>query len=272
MNAQLNPRILITGAAGEIGRVLRAGLYDGNRTLRLLDIKPQEAARAGEECVTTDLADTAALKKAATGVDCIVHLAGVPREGAWDAILPNNIIGTYNLFEAARLAGVKRVIFASSNHVIGYYRAAQTIGVSEPERPDSRYGVSKAYGEALGRLYADKYGLEVACLRIGSFRARPGDARQLATWISHRDMVELTRCCIDAAAFHFLVLYGVSSNTRNRWQNPHAERIGYRPADNAEEYAAELESKTPPPGDPAADFHGGEFCGLEFAGDTRRIE
>ena len=103
--------------------------------------------------------------------------------------------------------------------------------------------MSKAFGEALGRMYADKYGLEVACLRIGSFRARPTDARQLATWISHRDMVELTRCCIEAPAFHFLVLYGVSNNTRNRWQNPHAAKIGYRPLDNAEQYAAELEAK-----------------------------
>lgn len=265
-------QILITGAAGEIGCVLRAGLYDGRRKLRLLDIKPQAPARADEECVTADLADINALQQAARDVDCIVHLAGVPREGTWEAILPNNVIGTYNLFEAARKAGVKRVIFASSNHVIGYYRATQAVGVTEPERPDSRYGVSKAYGEALGRMYADKYGLEVACLRIGSFRARPEDARQLATWISHRDMVELTRCCIDAAAFHFLVLYGVSNNTRNRWQSPHAGEIGYRPQDNAEQYAAELESKKPPAGDPAADFHGGAFCGLEFVGDARRID
>jgi uronate dehydrogenase len=272
MMTQANSRILITGAAGEIGRVLRAGLYDGRRALRLLDNRPQEAVRAGEECVTADLADTAALQTAAQGIDCIVHLAGVPREGPWDAILPNNVIGTYNLFEAARMCGVRRVIFASSNHVIGYYRATQTVGISEPERPDSRYGVSKAFGEALGRMYADKYGLEVACLRIGSFRARPGDARQLATWISHRDMVELARCCIEAAAFHFLVLYGVSNNTRSRWTNPDAPRIGYRPVDNAEQYAAELATKSPPAGDPAADFHGGPFCSLEFTGDARRID
>jgi uronate dehydrogenase len=272
MSAQAAPRILITGAAGEIGRVLRAGLYDGHRTLRLLDIKPQEAAREGEECVTADLADMAALQRAMFDIDCIVHLAGVPREGPWEAILPNNVIGTYNLFEAARTAGVRRIVFASSNHVVGYYRATQKVGIAEPERPDSRYGVSKAFGEALGRMYADKYGLEVACLRIGSFRARPEDARQLATWISHRDMVELARCCIEAPAFHFLVLYGVSNNTRNRWENSDALRVGYRPVDNAEQYATELEGKTPPAGDPAADFHGGAFCGLEFAGDAKRID
>jgi uronate dehydrogenase len=272
MNAQTASRILITGAAGEIGSVLRAALHDGGRTLRLLDIKPQAAAREREECVTADLADVPALNDAMRDIGCVVHLAGVPREGAWDAILPNNVIGTYNVFEAARAAGVRRVIFASSNHVIGYYRATQAIGIEEPERPDSRYGVSKAYGEALGRLYADKYGLEIACLRIGSFRARPQDARQLATWISHRDMVELTRCCIDARGFHFLVLYGVSNNARNRWLNPHAAKIGYRPVDNAEDYAAELESIAPPAGDPAAEFHGGAFCALEFSGDARRID
>ncbi|MDB5808135.1 MAG: Epimerase [Betaproteobacteria bacterium] len=271
MTAPQNRRVLITGSAGEIGCVLRAGLYGGGRTLRLFDIKPQ-AARPDEEVLAADIGDTAALAQAMHGIDCVVHLAGVPREGAWDAILPNNIIGTYNVFEAARNAGVKRVIFASSNHVIGYYRATEAVGISEPERPDSRYGVSKAYGEALGRLYADKYGLEVACLRIGSFRARPQDARQLATWISHRDMVELVRCCIDAAPFHFLVLYGVSNNARNRWQNPDAATVGYRPLDNAEQYAAELETIKPSAGDPAADFHGGAFCALEFTGDARRID
>ena len=267
----MSRRILITGAAGEIGSVLRAGLYDGTRQLRLLDIKPQQPARAGEELVTADLADMGALEQAARGVDCIVHLAGVPREGAWEAILPSNIVGTFHLFEAARRAGVKRIIFASSNHVVGYYPVTQKVGVTEPERPDSRYGVSKAYGEALGRLYADKYGLEVACLRIGSFRPRPQDARQLSTWISHRDMVQLTACCIEAAAFHFIVLYGVSNNTRNRWLNPHAAQIGYRPQDDAEIHAAELEKLTPPAGDPAADFHGGSFCALEFSGDASRI-
>jgi len=264
--------ILITGAAGEIGTVLRAGLCGSGRSLRLLDIKPQTAARVGEQCITADLTDPMAAQTAVKDIECVIHLAGVPREGPWNAILPNNVIATYNVFDAARLAGVKRIVFASSNHVMGYYRAQDTIAISLPPRPDSRYGVSKAFGEALGRMYADKYGIEVACLRIGSFRARPEDARQLATWISHRDMVELARCCIEAPAFHYLVLYGVSNNTRSKWQNPDAARIGYQPSDNAEQYAADLLTKTPPAGDPAADFHGGPFCALEFTGDASLIE
>ena len=195
MSIEPASRVLITGAAGEIGRVLRAGLFDGQRALRLLDVKPQAAARDGEECVSADLADVAALQNAMRNVQCVVHLAGVPREGPWETILPNNVIGTYNLFEAARIGGVKRVIFASSNHVIGYYRATQAVGTDVPPRPDSRYGVSKAYGEALARMYADKYGIEVACLRIGSFRSRPEDARQLATWISHTESMHPPAIC-----------------------------------------------------------------------------
>ena len=206
------------------------------------------------------------------GIDCVVHLGGIPREAPWNAILPNNIEGTYHVFEAAREKGVRRVVFASSNHVIGYYRAGFAAGVHEPPRPDSRYAVSKVFGEALARLYADKHGLSVAALRIGSFRERPQDWRQLSTWLSPRDMVQLARCCIDASAFHFLVLYGVSANTCARWFNPHAAAVGYQPEDNAEDYVSELKEPAPGAHDPAAVFHGGAFCGLEFSGDIARID
>ena len=167
---------------------------------------------------------------------------------------------------------MRRVIFASSNHVIGYYRTTQRAGIDVLPRPDSRYGVSKVFGEAIGRLYADKHGLSVACLRIGSFRERPEDERQLATWVSPRDMVELVRCAIEAPEFHYLVLYGVSANARARWDNPAAARIGFVPRDNAEDYANEVAGKAPPAGDPAAEFHGGSFCALEWTGDARRID
>ena len=264
-------RLLITGAAGTIGSTLRAGLRGVYPLLRLADIRPLAAPAAREECVTANLSDFAAVASTMDGVDCVVHLGGVPREGPWDTILDNNIIGTYNIFEAARQCGVRRVVFASSNHVIGYYRAETTVGVEEPPRPDSRYGVSKVFGEALGRLYADKHGLSVACLRIGSFRERPQNARQLATWISPRDLVQLVRCCIDAPDYRFLVLYGVSGNARCRWRNPAADFLGYRPQDNAEDFAAELAGRPSAAGDPAGEFHGGEFCALEFTGDATKI-
>jgi len=265
-------RVLITGAGGEIGRALRAGFSGHYPRLRLLDINPQDPACAGEELLTADITDLGAATTALKDVDCVVHLAGIPREDAWETILPTNIVGTYNVFEAARLNGVKRVVFASSNHTVGYHRVARRIGIDVEPRPDSRYGVSKVFGEALGRMYADKYGLSVACLRIGSYRERPLDARQLSTWISPRDMVQLARRCIDAPDFHFLIAYGVSGNTRNRWLDPNADFLGYKPQDNAEEFAPELAGKTAPPGDPAAEFHGGPFCALEFAGDMSRID
>jgi len=264
-------RILITGAAGAIGSTLRAGLAGTYPLLRLTDVKPITDLAPGEEFLPAELSDLAAMKSVTAGIDCVVHLGGVPREGPWDAILPANIVGTYNVFEAARQARVKRVVFASSNHVIGYHRAAKTVSIDAEPRPDSRYGASKMFGEALGRLYADKHGMSVACLRIGSFRPRPETVRQLATWVSPRDMVQLVRRCIDASAFHFLVLYGVSNNTRARWRNPAAATIGFAPQDNAEPHAEALPAAAGA-GSPAALFHGGDFCALEFDGNLDAIE
>src|SRR6202158_5755071 len=194
-------RILITGAAGKIGDTLRKGLRGSYPLIRLRDI--------------------AALEKAMAGIGCVVHLAGVPEESEWEKVLPLNIEGCYNVFEAARRQGVKRVIFASSNHAIGFHRRERFIDNSVVPRPDTRYGVSKVFGEAVGRLYADKYGLSVACLRIGTFRNpdRPAGGGQLLAWISHRDTVQLVRRCIDHQDYHFVTVYGVSNNLRRRWDN-----------------------------------------------------
>jgi uronate dehydrogenase len=263
-------RVLITGAAGEIGSVLHLGLRGRYKLLRLADLRPVTPG-PGEEAVVCDITDPAALVKVFAGIDCVVHLAGVPREDAWDKILPNNIVGTYNVFEAARQAGVRRVVFASSNHTIGYYRVEGRVGRDVPVRPDSRYGVSKVFGEAVGRMYADKYGMSVACLRIGSFLAEPVVARNLVTWLSHGDMVELARAAIEAPKYHFVVVYGVSANTRACWDSPDAQKIGYRPRDNAEDYVATIAGKTAPPG-PEVEFHGGPFCALEFTGNATRID
>lgn len=265
-------RVLITGAAGAIGSALRGGLAGRYARLRLSDVQPLGTAQAGEEIAPCDITDAAAVAALMQDIDCVVHLAGVPREGPWDAILPNNIVGTYNVFEQARAHGVRRVVYASSNHVVGYYRAAQRIGIDVPPRPDSRYGVSKAFGEALARLYADKHGMSVACLRIGSFRERPQDARQLATWVSPRDMVALARCAIEAPSYHYVVVYGVSANTRARWDNPDAARIGYVPQDDAEDHAAQLGAREADPEDPATRFHGGAFCAMEWHGKLPDID
>jgi uronate dehydrogenase len=267
-------RILITGAAGHIGRTLRAGLQGHYELLRLADIAPQASAGPGEEVVSANITHSAELEAAMQGIDCVVHLAGVPDESTWERVRELNIDGCYNVFEAARRAGVKRVIFASSNHAVGFHRRDRAIDNTVAPRPDSRYGVSKVFGEALGRLYADKYGMSVACLRIGSFRPddKPTAPRHLFSWISHRDMVQLTQRCIDYPDYHFLVAYGVSGNTRNRWDNANVRALGYVPQDDAEHYAAQVLADSPPEDATEALFHGGFGCLVEFAGDPARID
>jgi uronate dehydrogenase len=267
-------RILITGAAGHIGRALRRGLKGSYPLIRLADIAPQAPAEPGEEIVTADITDPAQLRQAMEGIDCVVHLAGIPDEDTWDNIRRMNIEGCYNVFEAARMAGVKRVIFASSNHAVGFHRRDRMIDDEVMPRPDSRYGVSKVFGEAVGRLYADKYGLSVACLRIGSFRPddRPTAPRHLYTWISHRDMVQLVRRAIDCPAYHFIVAYGVSNNARNRWDNANVRFLGYEPQDDAERYAAAILASGTHEDEREALFHGGFGCLAEFAGKLEAID
>jgi uronate dehydrogenase len=276
-------RILITGAAGAIGTALRHGLRGRFPLLRLSDVAPLGEAAEGEEVVPADLGDPLAIGRACEGCDAVVHLGGTPVEAPWEGIHANNIVGAYNLFEAARQQGVKRVVFASSNHVIGFHRRRRPLDGDAALRPDSRYGVSKVFGEALGRLYADKHGLEVVCLRIGSFRLQPTDVRMLSTWISPRDMVDLARAALEAQDVHFEVVYGLSANSRAIWDLTGAERLGYRPQDNAEAYATAIlsapgrtgEGPVPPAStEPENEqlFHGGSFCTMEFSGDPSRID
>jgi uronate dehydrogenase len=263
-------RLLLTGAAGEIVTVLRPALRGTAAELRLHDLRPIPDLAAGEEAMGGDIAVSAVAAAAMEGVDCVLHFAGIPREtgGTPEQILHANVIGAYAVFEAARAAGVKRLVFASSNHTIGFHPADRMVGTEERPRPSGLYGASKVWGEALGRLHADKYGIEVACLRIGAFRAKPDNARELGGWISHGDMARLARCCVEAPPFHFLVLYGVSANTRAKWGGDEAARahVGYVPQDNAQAYAAEIAHVAPPPGSVAARFHGGAVCEIGFSG------
>jgi uronate dehydrogenase len=266
--------ILITGAAGQIGVALRSGLRGQYPVLRLLDVAPLGEAAAGEEIVRADIRGIGAMEKAVQGVDCVVHLAGASVESEWEKVLPLNIEGCYNTFEAARRQGVKRVVFASSNHAVGFHRRERFIDDKVVPRPDTRYGVSKVFGEAVGRLYADKHGLSVACLRIGTFRNpdRPADRRQLLTWISHRDMVQLVRRCIDYPQYHFITVYGVSNNLRSRWDNSNVKFLGYRPEDDSEKFAPEILAEGKQENEIAAQFHGGFYCPMEFSGDPALID
>jgi uronate dehydrogenase len=230
-------RVVLTGAAGRIGSVLREA-WRGSWAMRLVDVR-DVAPLADEEVLALDLADFPALRRAMAGVDVVVHLAAIPGEDSFSRLVEANVVGTYNVFEAARQTGVRRVVFASTNHVTGFYARRERVGPSDPVRPDSLYAVTKVFGEALGRLYFDKWGLEVVCVRIGSFGERPTTARALGTWLSERDAVQLFTKAMTAPAVGFLVVYGASRSRWSSWENPGAAVLGYTPLDDVEEAAAE---------------------------------
>ncbi|MDB5044763.1 MAG: TDP-glucose-4,6-dehydratase, partial [Deinococcus sp.] len=216
-------RILITGAAGEVGSVLRTQLRDfltdSQTVLRLTDARDPGPEQAGEEVRVADLTDFAAIQAVMQDVDAVVHLGGIPNEDRYRRIRDVNIDGTYHVLEAARQAGVRRVAFASSIHTVGLYPRTP-IGPNVPVRPDTHYGISKVYGEALGRMYAEKFGLEFVSVRICSFQKEPQDARHLSTWLSHRDAAQLFARAVTAPAHAlpdgFRIVAGISANTR-RW-------------------------------------------------------
>ena len=255
-------RVLITGAEGTIGSVLRAALAQ-HYELRSLTRDPVDFPSH-----VADIGDLDAIAPAFEGIDAVVHLAATAEVSApWEEVRDSNIVGTYNVYEAARRAGVGLVVFASSNHAIGMYEvdgAPELYELDDPRvyderaelRPDSLYGVSKAYGEVLGRYYVDQHGLRVICLRIGS--VRPNDdptslsgleaapwkeltpdqrrKRGRAVWLSHRDCAELVRCALDADDVRWAVVYGISNNPRQFWDLSSARKLlGYRPQDRAPE-------------------------------------
>ena len=261
--------VLVTGAAGRIGTVLRGGLPERGWALRCLDVVPIVETRAGEEHVVADVSDLAAMVDATQGVDAVVHLAGHVGEGTWPVISRAGIEGTYATIEAARRAGVQRVVLASSNHATGFTpRPASGLlrEADAPPRPDTYYGVWKVAMEALGSLYADRYGMDVVCLRIGSAFPEPATVRQLATWLSPDDTVSLVHAALSAPSPGFAVVWGVSANTRNWWDLTSARALGYEPKDDAEVYAEALIEAhgEPDPADPEHARVGGEYTLPEF--------
>jgi uronate dehydrogenase len=250
--------ILITGAAGGIATHLRRELA-GRYRLRLSDLRPVKPLAEGESFLRADITRLGDLLRATKGVDAVVHLGGHSVEGRWEDIHPANIVGCYNAFEAARRNGVRRFLFASSNHAVGFYRRDEIIDHRVMLRPDSRYGVAKAFGEALGRLYADKYGLEVFCMRIGNVNPAPLDKRRLSIWISPRDMAQLVEIGIEHPEIGFEIVYGVSDNARSWYDNANALRLGYRPQDDSENYAEAVLAREQPGDARAETFQGGAF-------------
>ena len=254
-------RLLLTGAAGGLGRVLRPRLKRLCRVLRLSDIATMDPADDGEETIVAPLQDAAAVCALVDGVAAIVHLGGVSVEGPFEPILQANIVGAWNLYEAARRHGVKRIVFASSNHVTGFYRQDEVVSPDAPMRPDGHYGLSKAFGENLSRFYFDRYGIETVCLRIGSSFPEPKDRRMLATWLSYDDLERLVEASLMAPVVGHSVVYGMSDNTTTWWDNTSAAHVGYRPRDSSEPFRAALEARQPmlDRSDPATLFQGGGF-------------
>ncbi len=267
--------VLVTGAAGRIGTWLRGGLPERGWAVRCLDVVPVTDVRPGEEHLVADVADLAAMVDAATGASAVVHQAGIASESTWPAILQSNINGTWCALEAARRAGVPRVVLAGSNHATGYTPRPEQGLLTEaaaPPRPDTYYGVSKVAMEALGSLYVDRYGLDVVCLRIGSASPEPTSLRHLSTWLSPTDTVALVDAALRAPSPGFAVVWGVSGNTRRWWDLTAARALGYEPVDDAEVYAPALVEVHGEPDltDPVHGRVGGEFTTAEF--DAERVE
>ncbi|WP_367040612.1 NAD(P)-dependent oxidoreductase [Streptomyces sp. Je 1-332] len=256
--------VLLTGAAGGLGTLMRGLLPAYGYELRLLDVRPIE----GEpDAITADLADRKVLREAVRGVDAVIHLAGISLESSFDKILRANIEGTYNLYEAAREEGVGRIVFASSNHAVGFTPRPvgdddPLIAVDTPRRPDTFYGLSKSFGEDLAQLYWDKHGLETVSVRIGSCFLEPTSVRMLSVWMSPGDGARLFHAALTASAVGHAVVYGSSANTRLWWDLSSARALGYSPQDDSEQYAAKLvaEQGELDPANPDHANLGGHFC------------
>ncbi|WP_432171378.1 NAD-dependent epimerase/dehydratase family protein [Streptomyces sp. 1222.5] len=254
--------VLLTGAAGGLGTLMRSLLPEHGHTLRLFDVRPVDDA---PDTITADLADKEALREAVRGVDAVLHLAGISLEAPFEAVLRSNIEGTYNLYEAARLEGVPRIVFASSNHAVGFTPAPRAgdplIPVDTPRRPDTFYGLSKSFGEDLAQLYWDRHGLETVSVRIGSCFPEPTSVRMLSVWMSPADGARLFHAALTAEAVGHTVVYGSSANTRLWWDLTSARALGYEPRDDSEPWAAKLiaEQGELDPADPAQSRLGGHF-------------
>jgi uronate dehydrogenase len=265
----MTQRILMTGAAGTIGSLLRHSLAQPGRELRLLDVAAQSDVGPGESCeiVTGSFLDADTMRTACQDVDVVIHLGGLSTGGySWSEYLDVNINGTFMVLEAARRAGVPRVIYASSHHAVGF--APNNTGVIVPDysfaRPDSYYGVSKVASESLCSLYHDRHGLDAICLRIGSYRTRPTDLRTLWNWLSPGDCTRLFEAAITTSSPGYRVVWGVSSNSRRIMSLDEANAIGYFPLDDAEEYASEVLASPVADDESVRDFIGGPYAAPAF--------
>ncbi|MEB5967391.1 NAD(P)-dependent oxidoreductase [Comamonas testosteroni] len=265
-------KVALSGASGNMGRILRAELVKQGVDLRsaggrssLTPLHPTEDLMHG------DLRDPLVVDQLLKGVDVLIHLAGTSVERPLDEIIENNLVALYSVYEGARRHGVKRVIFASSNHAFGMHSVHEKLRLSAPFRPDGLYGLSKVWGEAMAQMYWDKHGIEGVSIRIGTAMGIPPEnPRQLSTWLGKDDLVDLITRCIKAKNVGYMQVWGVSANQRSYWDNEGAERLGYFPHQNAEDYAKEVLLR-PNPLDPIAQkFQGGQFVTLDFTPEDQR--
>lgn len=273
LNSKASPlvfsKLLLTGAAGQLGRELRPRLKAYCDVLRVSDQHDLGEAAVGEEIQTADLANASDVQTLLKGVDAVVHLGGISTEQPWAPILASNIVGMVNLYEAARLQGTQRIVFASSNHVTGFYRQDEVIDNKMPPKPDGFYGLSKAFGEDVAELYWARWGIETVSLRIGSSYAEPKDRRMLATWLSFDDLERLVVSALTAPIVGHTIIFGMSDNQTSWWDNTHAKHIGYRALDSSDVFRHDVEARQPhiDRHDKAALFQGGAFVKMAPHGE-----
>ena len=261
-------RLLVTGAAGNMGRLLRPLLRREGRALRLADLTELTDPQPGEELVACDVTDPDAVAKACQGIDAVLHLGGISVEASFEDVLAVNVAGTNNLLRAAVEAGVGKVLLASSNHAVGFYRRADVPPGSDglpgdlTPRPDTFYGWSKAAIESLASLYHSRFGIDITVLRIGTCFQEPPDARALSTWLAPEDAARIIEACLDNRPPGYRTVWAISDNTRRWWSLESARALGYEPADDAERFAPARVAKFGEPdlGLPVHDLVGGAFC------------
>ena len=268
----MNRKVLVTGAAGHLGGMLFRSLADlGYKKLVGTDLKKKKVDK-NQKFISANLKNFKQTLKMTKGIYAIVHFGAIPIEDTQQNILNNNIIGTYNLFEAARINKVKRIIFASSNHAIGFHRRTKKLNQHSNQRPDSHYGLSKAFGEELSRFYADKFNIKSMCIRIGSCLKVPEDRRHISTWISYSDLTQLVDIGIRHKAVHHEIVYGASKNKKSWWNNSRAHQLGYKPIDSVDKFNFYSFSKNEHKDKMALLFQGGVFTSANFTGNIKNIK
>jgi uronate dehydrogenase len=239
-------KIVLTGAMGRLGSYLREPLTKLADEVVSSDILDGPASLyAGESYVKADLSNLDEMVALLEGADMVVHFGAIGDEAEWDAILQSNIVGAYNVWEAAHRNGVKRVVYASSVHAVGMHKSTDVIGLDAPHKPDTYYGLAKCFCEDLASLFWDKRGIESVCMRIFS-AASVTNSRSLGTWLSYDDLIHLVEQSITTPVVEFTKVWGISNNDRMVVDNSGAAHLGYKPQDNAEVYAKEILAKTPP--------------------------